>query len=64
MEDDRLEPAGDMEDGRMEQGLEVISQIKQVRKELHITQEAPAGRAGTKIQQIRLTGTCGNKKIQ
>ena len=39
MEDDRMEPAGDMEDGRMEQGPEVISQIKQ---------EAPAGRAGTK----------------
>lgn len=42
----------EMEEEKLEPRLEVISQIKQVRKEQHITQEALAERAGTKKSNI------------
>lgn len=42
----------EMEEERLEPRLEVISQIKQVRKEQHITQETLAERAGTKKSNI------------
>lgn len=41
-----------MEEAKLEPRLEVISQIKQVRKEQHITQETLAERAGTKKSNI------------
>ena len=47
-----IRKAGDMEDDRLEPRLEVISQIRQVRKEQHMTQEALAERAGTKKSNI------------
>ena len=41
-----------MGEEKLEPRLEVISQIKQVRKEQHITQETLAERAGTKKSNI------------
>ena len=41
-----------MQGERLEPRLEVISQIKQVRKEQHMTQEALAELAGTKKSNI------------
>ena len=42
----------DMDQGNLEARLEVISQIKKVRKEQHMTQESLAERAGTKKSNI------------
>ena len=41
-----------MDEGKLEPRLEVISQIKQVRREQRITQEVLAERAGTKKSNI------------
>lgn len=41
-----------MEDEKIEPRLEVIKQLRQVRKEQHITQEVLAERAGTKKSNI------------